>query len=91
MAAEHLLDIYFVVRILLVIWVSPSEERSARIWIGNINYSCYSAGNAREQSGIWCAYPDRKLYASVDSHREAPAKNPRRSRTCRKLSAVPSF
>lgn len=91
MAAEYLLDVYSVVRILLVVGTSSFEERSARIWIRSADYRCYPAGNARKQSGIWCAYPDRKLYASADSHRKVPAKNPHRSRACRKLSAVPSF
>ncbi len=75
MAAEHLLDIYSVVRILLVIGASPSEERPACIWIRSADYSCYPAGNARKQSSIRCAYSDRKLYASVDSHRKIPVKD----------------
>lgn len=46
MAAEHLLGIYSVVGILLVVGTSPFEERSVCIRIGNIDYSCYYAGNA---------------------------------------------
>lgn len=67
MAAEHLLDLYFAVRILLVFEPTQSKKRIIGIWFVYIDQRGHLCGNAGKQGVIWCSVFDRDKYAFVNT------------------------
>ena len=67
MAAEYLLDIYFVVGILLVFEQIQFKKRFAGIWFFRIDQCGHLCGDAGKQSIIWCLIFDRIKHAFVNT------------------------
>ena len=53
MATEHLLDIYYIVRLLLVYGETTIKTWTYGIWWRNFSNSSYSSSNATESGGVW--------------------------------------
>ena len=91
MAAEHLLGVYSVVRLLCATGASYLAPGRTGVWGRGACHGSHAAFYAGGQSYLWCADPAGQRYAADRPFGKATAAHSTRSRVCYLRSVVCSY
>lgn len=73
MAAEHMLEFYIPIGILLVSRKKTFEKRVTGFWGGSFSFNCNNSFDARKQGGIWGSHLDRHMFFVYDQFGQGTA------------------